>query len=195
MQSNPQFDDSHTSLTTLLRVARSTEVDDTLAMNEIVRRFEPLAKRIAGGLSKKSPDLFDDLVNAGRYAVLKAVRKHDLSRRGFPAFAEQHVRGAINRTVLRLLRERGELVSLDVPEEVASARDDVGQADDRLAPFGGGRIAVSIAQMQPDQQEMLVLRYVYDAEMKEIACLLSVSVPAVSQRFATMHRKIRIACR
>jgi len=193
MYSYRQYDYSNAGLANLLRVARSIETDDTPAMNELVKRFEPLAKRIAGGLSKKSPDLFDDLVNAGRYAVVKAVRTHDLNRHGFPAFVEQHVRGAINRTVLQTLRQRGELVSLEFVGEVASTRDDLGQVDERLAPFGSGSVALSVAQMQPEQQKILMLRYVYDAEMKEIAHVMGVSIPAISQRFATIRRNIRTA--
>jgi RNA polymerase sigma factor (sigma-70 family) len=189
---SPQYDYSRVGLRTLLAAAQAVTADDTPAMNEIVRRFEPLAKRFAGGLSKKTPAIYDDLLNAGRYAVVQAVRKHD-GRPGFPTFAEMHVRGAIYRVSLQMLRERGEMVSIDSAEDVASNSDDVRDLHDRMAPFGSGAVAQTIGKMDATRQKMLMMRYAFDVEMKDIARALGVSAPAVSQRFATMHRMLRAA--
>lgn len=87
---------SAAALETVLSAAAAEPEDDTLAMHEIVRRFEPLAKKIASR-STSCPHLRADLQNAGRIAVVRAVRRHDPIERGFPAFAEVYMRGAIYR--------------------------------------------------------------------------------------------------
>ena len=89
----PYFECSRAELQGLLENAQSEPQDDSPAMNEIVRRFEGLAQKIARSLTADE-FLQGDLANEARIALVKAVRRHDSSQPTFPAFARLYMRGA-----------------------------------------------------------------------------------------------------
>ena len=60
------------SLDYLIRAAQSSDLDDTAAMNEIIRRFEALARKLAWSTTGIQ-HLHDDLINAARSALVTAV--------------------------------------------------------------------------------------------------------------------------
>ncbi len=183
----------HTSagLDFLLRKAQASDLDDTFAMNEIVRRFEPLADRLAKRATKNST-LQEDLRNAARLALVRAVRRHDLDRAGFPAYAEFYMRGAVNREHQHWLPPLPEEVQGLAPEP-ASAKEgaDVAEVvEERLAPWGDGDVATAMAGLNPSQRRIAVMRYIEDAPLERIAEATGTSCSAVSQRIATVHRSI-----
>lgn len=171
----------------LLEAARSEGPDDTLAMGEILRRFEGLAIRT--GQSIRAPQhLRDDLINAARTGLVSAVRHHD-GRAGFPAFAKKYMRGAALRELDRWIVP--ETTAVEGLDELGSARgrpSELEEVDDRLAPWGAGAIASVIEQMDSDQMKIVDLRYRRDLPVKAIATIVGTSAPAVSQRLATIHR-------
>src|ERR687894_822090 len=54
------------NLNNLIVTAQSEPIDDPPAMNEIIRRFEPLTRRLANSFTATDRYLRDDLANAAR---------------------------------------------------------------------------------------------------------------------------------
>lgn len=189
------FRRQHAPLEQLLAEAKSTDGDDSAAMNEIVRRFDPLARRISRRLTS-SPPLREDIENAARLALVRAVRRHDPSAFGFPAYAKLFMRGAARREHERWLP----------PKMVDGTRVDVVTKGDVSAPsntvrtgcapeadmhgWGDGRIAQVAALLPASQRELLRRRYIDDADLLQIAQETGTSVSAVSQRLGTVHRRL-----
>jgi RNA polymerase sigma factor (sigma-70 family) len=182
---------SSTGLDFLLRKAQASDLNDTVAMNEIVRRFEPLADRLAKRATKNKT-LQEDLRNAARLALVRAVRRHDLDRAGFPAYAEFYMRGAVNRVHQRWLPPLPEEIEGLAPEPASGEEGpDVAEVvEGRLAPWGDGDVAAVLAGLSPTQHQIVVMRYVEDAPLERIAEVTGTSCSAVSQRIATVHRRI-----
>lgn len=173
----------------LIADAQSHSSDDTPSMNEIITRFEGLTMRLSR-LMTRSLDLRDDLANAARIALVQAVRHHDRSRAGFPAYAEKYMRGAV-------LREHQKWMLPETPHaemvEVAAQAPEVDpheQILDQLALWGSGPAAAAIDQLDPSQQQIVTLRYAEDASIASIAKLVGTTSSAVSQRLATIHRAV-----
>jgi len=64
----------------------------------IARKYVPIVRSIALGLCRKLPLSIqvDDLIGAGFVGLVEAYRRHDPAQlEGFPAYAEQRVRGAM----------------------------------------------------------------------------------------------------
>jgi RNA polymerase sigma factor (sigma-70 family) len=76
--------------------------------------------------------------------------------------------------------------SSDIPEPV----DMIEKTEEKLAPFADGTVAATVVELPPDQRRLIVLRYEGDQTMAEIAAETGTSVPAVSQRFSTIHETI-----
>jgi len=192
MTKQPRGDLSRVPLDNLLRAAQRCSDDDTPAMNEIVRRFEGLSKKLARAV-RAADHVFDDLANAARVGLVRAVRRHD-GRPGFPSFAEVYMRGAAFREYQRWMLP--ETADIDAVERVQGARqvDDIAEGVvDHMAPWGSGTVATIIASLDPLQRVLVELRYIDDAPIKEIAGVMGTSGPAVSQRIGTIHRTIEQA--
>jgi RNA polymerase sigma factor (sigma-70 family) len=180
---------THPSLALLIQIAQANPDDDSIAMNRIVGRFEPLTNRLSRSLASY-PHLRDDLANAARAGLVQAVRHHDPGRPTFPAFARVYMRGAALRERARLVRQIGpgtERLDPELPEPGAGMEERVLV---RLAPWGDGRVAVAVANLAPEQQEIVHLRYVDDAPLDTIASIIGTTKSAVSQRLATIHRQV-----
>lgn len=61
---------------------------------------------------------------------------------------------------------------------------------ERIAPFGGGRLADAVDVLTPDQKTIMQLRFVEDAPLEVIAATTGTSASAVSQRITTIKRQI-----
>jgi RNA polymerase sigma factor (sigma-70 family) len=170
----------------LIALAQADERDDTDAMNAILRRYEPMTKKIASVLTATNRDCYDDVANACRIGLVRAVRRHDPIRAGFTAYAQRFMRGA----ALRELRYWSDAKTRPTPDldTADPAGGDV--ADERLAPWGSGLVAELMANLSPEQQRIAALRYRFDASLAAIAAETGTSVPAVSQRLRTIHRKL-----
>jgi RNA polymerase sigma factor (sigma-70 family) len=180
---------SRVGLEYLIRKAQSSDLDDTAAMNEIIRRFEPLADRLANTTTSDKA-LREDLRNAARLALVRAVRRHDLRREGFPAFAGLYMRGAVNREQQRWLPPVEPGAGSPAPERESLEDDTAEIVIDRLEPWGNGEIAAAVEELTPSQRRIATLRYRGDAALEQIACVVGTSESTVSRRLSTIHRVI-----
>ena len=162
-------------------------------MDQIIRRFEGLTQRLARSMTR-SPDLRDDLANAARVRLVRAVRRHDPCRPGFPAYAEKYMRGAVLREYQRWVVP--DLPAADLVEEIAPGAEAPSIEDqivNHLAPWGDGPVAGAIAALTQDQRVIAPSRYLDDAPLAHISAATGTTVSAVSQRLATIHRAVEIA--
>src|SRR5262249_49333105 len=151
---------------------------------------EPVARRAARSLTDQIW-LHDDLANAARLGLVRAIRRHDPATPGFAAYAAHFMTGAARRELSRWLSRSPAncLEDGDAGETEGSAYADL---LDRLSPWGDGKVAGAVGALRPDQQRIVHLRYVEDATLADIARESGTSVPAVSQRLATIHRKVAL---
>ena len=170
--------------------AQSQSSDDSPAMNEIIRRFEGLTQRLSRSMTT-SLDLREDLANAARVGLVRAVRRHDPCRHGFPAYAEKYMRGAVLREYKRWIVP--EVPATEIINEGSDTENLHDEVADRLAPWGGGRVASAIATLKPAQRQIAISRYVKDASVASIAQATGTSASAVSQRLGTIHRVVETA--
>jgi RNA polymerase sigma factor (sigma-70 family) len=181
------------SLTALLTEAQGADSNDTPAMNEIVRCFDRLAKRLAAAMTTSS-DLREDLANAARLGLVGAVRRHDLQSPGFPAYAEQYMRGAVLREYQKwavpLNEDIDELAHRPVTPKAMRAPSFAHAAIERLSPWGDGAVATAVAALAPDQREILRLRYIDDLPLRDIAIATGTTMSAASRRLRTIHSKV-----
>jgi RNA polymerase sigma factor (sigma-70 family) len=189
MKNNARRCYRHARLETVIKAAQAETADDTPAMHEMVVRFEPLAKKLAHRMTT-DPFLRDDLVNAARYSVVRAVRKHKPGTPGFASFAARYMSGAIMRTFKQLVPPIATKIKSidDLATDIVAPIDVLEKVEDEVAPFGGGAVASIVIELHPEQQRLVERRYVDDWSMAEIAAEAGTSLPAVSQRFATIHR-------
>jgi RNA polymerase sigma factor (sigma-70 family) len=181
------------SLATLIALAQSSDADDTAAMNEIIARFERLTQSIAGRLTSTCLRHREDIANACRLGLVRAVRRHDRARDGFPAYAHRFMLGAGLRELKQLISgDRGSSGIDDEALQVPGSEDVHKDVSDRLALWGDGPVADAVSTLSPQQQEIAALRYVHDAPLEQIAAKAGTSVSAVSQRLSTIHRKIEL---
>lgn len=185
---------SRIGLNQLVATAQASDADDTPAMNEVIRRFDPLARKLARGVETADYYLRDDLANAARLGVVTAVRRHN-GGPGFPAYAKVYMRGAVLREFGRWIVP--ETLSVDVVDIEESDHDrrseDTNDVLDRMAPWGDGKVAAAIVELDDSQLALVHQRYVHGAAIKEIAEVVGTSGPAVSQRLATIHRRVASA--
>lgn len=180
-------------LSDLVANAQSESSDDSWAMNEIIQHFEGLTQRLSRSMTT-SLYLRDDLANAARVGLVRAVRRHDQRRTGFPAYAEKYMRGAVLREYQRwILPEipHGEIV--EGTAHTHSADDPQERVLDHLAPWGTGSAATAMDELTQSQRQIAVLRYVEDASLESIATATRTTESAVSQRLSTIHRKVEQA--
>jgi RNA polymerase sigma factor (sigma-70 family) len=179
-------------LATLLAQAKTAASDDTPEMAEIIRRFEGLAVNIVAGIGP-ADQLWDDLLNAARMGLVSAVRHHD-GRPQFPGLAKFYMRGAALRELARwTVPESAHSNDLDELHAGRARPDEIESSDDRLSPWGAGPVAEAVASLGRDQMNLIDLRYRHDLPVVEIAAAVGTSGPAVSQRLATIHRRVALA--
>jgi RNA polymerase sigma factor (sigma-70 family) len=184
-----------TELVDLVEEAQAGEHDDSPAMNEIIRRFERKARQIVAALCARPADREDVAIEA-LVALVRAVRRHDVCRAGFVAYAITFMTGAARRESMRLAALPEACVAgSDLTAAFNSAPDMRPVAD--LTPvqpgWGTGRVAKVIASLPRQRQALLAERYVHDLDLATIAQLHGSSVSAVSQRIKTAHRHVLAA--
>jgi RNA polymerase sigma factor (sigma-70 family) len=178
-------------LADLIVAAQSDEHDDSPAMNEIICRFDNKARGIAAAVCLRAADR-DDVANAARIALVRAVRGHDVAREGFATYAITFMTGAARRESKRLACPQETYVE---SADLAAAIDDPKrcQIAGRTAAcqdWSPGRISKIVASLPPRQRELLDVRYLQDFDLVRIAQLHGSSVSAVSQRLKTAHKHI-----
>jgi RNA polymerase sigma factor (sigma-70 family) len=181
------------SLDELIAAAQLNPRDDSPQMDEIVRRFDCLAMKVARGLTSRAA-LREDLANAARLALVRAVRRHDLARVGFPHYAEKFMRGAASREFGQWTRQSSKEVAehnADVPKDPTIRLD----TSWIMLPWswGEGQVADIVQLLAPRNQQLLHERYVEDRLLADIAHTGSTTESAVSQRLRTVHRMVATA--
>ncbi|MDA8071763.1 MAG: sigma-70 family RNA polymerase sigma factor [Actinomycetota bacterium] len=167
---------------------------DSPAMREIVRRFDLLAVKIASGMTA-DPYLRDELANSARVGLIAAVRRHDTSRAGFPAYARRFMRGAALRAWKRSRSwgRGGSDITVTVTDFTDPTSEPLVPRVNPLAedsPWGDSSTATAIAALSPTQQKLLFCRYADDRSLAEIGAQTGTTVSAVRQRLDTAHRAV-----
>jgi len=174
-------------LAELVGRAQSDPNNDSAEMNEIIRRFDPLAIKIGKQLT---PDwmLQDDLANAARLGLVKAVRKFN-QKSAFAAYAKTYMAYAAKRELTWWKRSAAPegskpLHEIEDGEEVTGAVFkavlDAPLPADRT--WGSARVARLVSNLSQPQRVVLELAFIEDFTVSEIAAMESVSPAAISQR-------------
>jgi RNA polymerase sigma factor (sigma-70 family) len=174
-------------LETLVFAAKVDPSNRSLAMNEIVRRFQKTAAIIAARVCF-NPDNRDAVANAALLALVMAVRSHDIEKPGFRSYAEITMKGAARRESMQLANSKwvtdDQVVEAIRDKEARVAGDPNADYDPR--PYGD--FDAIVTELKPSQQRLVEMRYRYDLTVTEIAEINGVTTSAVSQRLGTVHR-------
>lgn len=174
------------TLEELVEAAKAEDGSNGVAMNEIVRRFEPKALQLASFLTKDY-HLQQDIANAARYGVVMAVRAHKSGTAGVAAYIAMTMRGEAYRAVGRNTEERETVKAAESPvwtgtrhilEETTVVDTDLG---------------LMTQDLSVDQRNLVLQRYVIGDSVSDIAADAGTSVSAISQRFKTVHRTVAVA--
>jgi RNA polymerase sigma factor (sigma-70 family) len=169
---------SDSSLDHLIATAQADPADDTVAMNSIIRRFEPLVQTISRSLSTDR-HIQEDVAQEARLGLVKAVRAHRLGTSGFASYARRYARGAALRFVGSSTSRE---VAIDPQDEFWTIP---------VTTAGPTEITDVFGALTPDQRRVAIARYISNDRVSEIATELGTSPSAVSQRLSTIHRALR----
>jgi len=169
------------ALEALVEAAKAQDSNDSIAMNEIVRRFEPKALKLASLLSMDY-HLQQDIANAARYAVVMAVRAHKSGTPGVAAYIATTMRGAAYRAIDRNTAERETVKPTDSPVWTSTRNlvEDTTVVDTDLR--------LITQDLSVEQRGLVLKRYIIGASASDIAKDAGTSVSAISQRFKTLHK-------
>lgn len=175
---------SEPSLDNLVASAQAKPADDTDEMAEILRRFDGAIMRIARSCTTDH-HLRHDAAQAARLALVKAVRAHTLGTAGFTTYAWRFMKGAALR----------EVTSLQTPEIAndPTERAWLDQRDRDAIVDNSFEVTDLMNVLSPEQQKVAKAYYFGGVAFKEIAVQMHISKPAVTQRFAVIHRALRTA--
>jgi RNA polymerase sigma factor (sigma-70 family) len=185
------FSRAHTAtqeLDVLVVVAQADPADNSTAMNEILRRFERLARKLGVEVARDA-SMQDDCANAALIDLVRAVRRHKPGTPGFPSYARISMRFAARRRAQALRDYTARHVPVDPDAGFFSAL--VTDNARPSASWDTERVASAVRDLRPAQQKLIERRYFEDASLGEIANEAGTSVSAVSQRLATVHRVLR----
>jgi RNA polymerase sigma factor (sigma-70 family) len=182
-------------LDALLEAAKADANDGSPQMNEIVRRFQALAWKLARGRTK-SADLRWDLANAALIELVRAVRAHN-GKGAFPAYAKMRLRYEVNREherwfpVIELNEVPDTGPRLRKPAAIDASIDPIfGALFGRPATWNGREVADVLGGLSADRRNLVLQCYVDGMNVTEIAAAEGISKSAVSQRLSTIHRQL-----
>jgi RNA polymerase sigma factor (sigma-70 family) len=176
------------SLDDLISAAQAEPNDDTPAMAEIINRFEPAVLAAANSVAGEW-NVRQDAAQGARLGLVKAVRNHTHGIAGFGSYARRYMRTEAVRTVKAMAGERQAPSGDDWP--VQNERPHA-RRHSWIAPEPKAfTIESASSVLDPTQRMIMWKRYVEDRPVADIARELEVSVPAVSQRLKTIHKKLR----
>jgi RNA polymerase sigma factor (sigma-70 family) len=174
------------SLEELVEAAKAEDSNDSVAMNELVRRFEPKALSLASFLSKDY-HLQQDIANAARYGVVMAVRAHTSGTPGVASYIATTMRGEAYRAIGRNTEDHETVKAIDSP--VWTTSRNVVQ-DTTVVDTDLGLITEDLSV---EQRSLVLKRYVIGNSVSDIAKDAGTSVSAISQRFKTVHKIVAVA--
>lgn len=131
---------------------------DTVAREELLARFTPLARSLARRYARSS-EPFDDLMQVASLGLLKAIDRYDSARGNFPAFAVPTVLGELR----RYFRDSG--WSIHVPRAAQERALKVRRAEEQLTNESGRAPTVTqLAQLlEFDIEEVIDALYALQA--------------------------------
>jgi DNA-directed RNA polymerase specialized sigma24 family protein len=168
------------TLEELVAAAKDEGGNDSVAMNEIVRRFEPKALKLASFLSKDY-HLQQYIANAARYGVVMAVRAHTSGTPGVAAYIATTMRGEAYRAIDRNTESHETVKPIESP--VWTTTRNVVE-DTTIVDTDLGLITQDLSV---EQRSLVLKRYIIGESVSNIANDAGTSVSAVSQRFKTVH--------
>lgn len=169
------------SLDNLVATAQAAATDDTAAMAAILGRFDDLALSIARSLTSDW-SLQQDAAQGARLGLVRAARSHRVGTPGFPTYAKRYMKGAALRTLTAMLGTETSVDPADYEWLERPQRDAVPETTVEVVDL--------ITVLTPEQQIITKAHYIGDVTFGGIARALGISKPAVSQRFATIHRAL-----
>lgn len=181
---------------------------------ELVRQYEPLVRKIAGGFQRKLPRnvLREDLIGAGMTGLWDAVIKH--GSEADPSSFEWYVRVRVRGAILDDLRAqdwlprraRSAANAADVAPPVVVRLDDVSStnasrslmasdASDVEAAVESSLVRRSlekaVEQLPERERKIVSLHYFRGMRFKDLGALLGVSEPRISQLHARAMGRLR----
>jgi RNA polymerase sigma-70 factor (ECF subfamily) len=177
--------ETHPDDTLLVRRARGGDRD---AYASLVRRYQGLALRVAS-LAGPAADAED----AVQEAFVKAYRS-------LPRFDERRpFRPWLLAIVANEARSRGRSAQratalVDRAAAFGAADGETASAEESaLARIGSGPLTVALAALRPDEQEVLVCRFVLDLGEDETATVLGIRRGTVKSRTSRALARLRVA--
>lgn len=204
----PQRPMSMLPATLVPRAARQTKTTkpDSRIASELLVRYEPLVKKIAGGFQRKLPRnvLREDLIAAGMGGLWDAIRRHpEGASESFEWYVRVRIRGAIldelraQDWLPRRARAAAEAASgtdAYMPPPAVVRFDDVSEWEQNrcLAEAASSELAVvakhaheSLAKavdLLPDRERHIVSQHYFrGVKFKDLGAELGVSEPRISQ--------------
>jgi RNA polymerase sigma factor (sigma-70 family) len=187
------FPTSSTSLDDLIAAAQADPADDTVAMAEILRRFDGTTWAIANNATSEW-NLRQDAAQGARLGLVRAVRAHTPGIEGFTSYARLYMKGEARRAVesmrtVEIACDPNVLLKPPAPARPGVIRQRNVQVDvQELFEF-----ETVLDVLTAEQRDIVCDRYLGGRTVTDIARGLGISVPAVSQRLKTIHKVLRPA--
>lgn len=163
---------------------------------DLVLQFDDLAQSIVDQILRRLPRSVqrDDLLSAARSSVMTAVRKHDTTEATFPAYLKIRIRGAVIdelRSQDWMSRRKRTPEDQDRAKTVHVGRESLLEAAITHASQGGESIDALLANrdlvdqaldsLSERAREVVILHYFEGLSFREIAALVELSEPRISQ--------------
>jgi RNA polymerase sigma factor for flagellar operon FliA len=202
-------------------VAHGTHVEkartpDTQMSAQLLRQYEPLVRKIAGGFQRKLPRniLREDLIAAGMSGLWDAIRRHpDGPTDSFEWYVRVRVRGAILDELraqdwlsrrARATAEAATGTDAYVPPPAVVRFDDVSEWEQNrcLADSSDGEAAVAakfaqqalskaIEQLPERERHIVSQHYLRGVKFKDLGAELGVSEPRISQLHSRALQRLK----
>ena len=189
---------------------------DPLLSAELLRKYEPLVRKIAGGFQRKLPRnvLREDLIAAGMSGLWDAIRRHpDGPSESFEWYVRVRIRGAIldelraQDWLPRRARAAAEAASgtdAYVPPPAVVRFDDVSEWEQNrcladassseaavAAKFAQETLAKAVEQLPERERHIVSQHYFRGVKFKDLGAELGVSEPRISQLHSRAIQRLK----
>jgi RNA polymerase sigma factor for flagellar operon FliA len=197
------------------RVKKARGLDPQVSA-ELLRRYEPLVRKIAGGFQRKLPRnvLREDLIAAGMSGLWDAIRRHpDGPTESFEWYVRVRIRGAIldelraQDWLPRRARAAAEAQSgtdAYVPPPAVVRFDDVSEWEQNrcladassseaavAAKFAQETLAKAVEQLPERERHIVSQHYFRGVKFKDLGAELGVSEPRISQLHSRAIQRLK----
>ena len=117
------------------RLLEAAQQGDRAAQEELLRRYEPLVRRVVWRLRPPPGCERDDLAQEARIGLIAAIRAWQSGRGPFPAFADRCVRNQALLAIQAAARHKHQLLSRAVSLDGAQGDDATGTGDSARLPM------------------------------------------------------------